>query len=259
MPSMFDVSLPYEQEGMRPKTPRDIRDKEKYNNNTSGKQMTNSKQINPKLKRGFASGNRGRSNPLEKNSFFGRMKGNWSFLIVFIIFLAVNAAAVIFFVFDVGNIRTRFIASTTGTISTTASIDAAKAQLDQDRELLNVEKNKLENEKELLKQKEAELQQREDELNRLQQELDLRWQESYVGLEDGGSQTPQPTGTSIEDIVKIYAKMDAKDAAKSLAPLALADKVKIIRSMKKDKAAEILAQMDPRQSSSIIEEMMKEN
>lgn len=198
-----------------------------------------------------------------------------SLAIVIAVFLVVNIAAILLFVFDIGNIRSKFMTSeSTFTVSEAAESNSLIYTLRQEKQAIEDEKSKFEEEKAaFIEEKTAfeeeigsfntlqgELAAKDQEILMLQSELDLRQSEieELKKLLDTMPETKDET-VDISQVAKIYENMSAKDAANIISKLDIADRITIIKNIKKSIAAEILAEMNPEQSSLILEALMKQD
>jgi len=180
-------------------------------------------------------------------------------IIIFVVFLAVNIIAILFFVLDVGHIRTRFVAYQNNSMISAAD-SALKAKLVADRKLLEDEKSQLEAEKALIAETDTKQKQKEEELNKMTKEFeDKQIAEQEIAANAAANIQPVAAteDSKIAEIVKIYESMEPKSVAKILLSLDMSERVAIIKRIKKAVAAEILSAMDSTQSANITKELMK--
>ncbi|MGI6707455.1 MAG: MotE family protein [Clostridia bacterium] len=185
-----------------------------------------------------------------------KRKNGW--LIPVIILFVLLSSSVLIFILDIGGLRSRalpvleaFGLPVEGQISQEdlqqkLQLEAERQKLAQDMEAVARKAEELEElEHELLKKEgllneaEKELKEKEDELEEMKAHLSLQINE-------------------IREIVQIYEKMDGENAAKVLAELVDEDEelaVRIFKNLKKDKAGEILAYLDPKKGAGIIQRL----
>ncbi|MBC7764954.1 MAG: hypothetical protein H7Y41_00590 [Hyphomonadaceae bacterium] len=221
------------------------------------------KPAKPVARSGYVNGNRDDTNindetpPLDEDP--KKKHEQLVFLIALFTFLLVVVMAIVLYGFDVGHIRTKLGGSNNVQKSNMASNDMSKELMKQQQAI----------EEQLMKATEKEDAQavKEQELAKLKNDLEAKEKAladaTVAAAAAAAAVTPAPTAipatpipspmgnNSLASVVKIFENMETAQAAKRISAMDLDAKVDIINTMKKTKAAEILALMDTKESAII--------
>lgn len=174
-------------------------------------------------------------------------------IILFIIILFLLIFGTLAIVFDVGGMKglALSLVGRDHSKQTIAVKSDLEIELEKEKEFINAEKTKLsalrtdlENYKAQLNTREEELDEREDELLEKEKEVEGLNNRLTTEFED------------LNDLIKIYEKMDGEEAAAILSQIENTDQViLIIKNLKKEKSAEILGLMDSKKAAGLLSRM----
>jgi len=185
-----------------------------------------------------------------------KRKKGW-LIAVIILFILISSSALLF-VLDIGGLRSRSL-SILQSLGLPGEGKVSQEDLQQ-KLLLEEEREKLAQDMAAVARKAEELEALEHELLKREgiiSEAEKQLKEQEDELEEMKDRLSLQIN-EIREIVQIYEKMDGENAAKVLAELVDKDEelaVRIFKNLKKEKAGEILAYLDPKKGAGIIQRL----
>jgi flagellar motility protein MotE (MotC chaperone) len=185
-----------------------------------------------------------------------KRKKGWLIAVIILFFLL--SSSVLLFAMDIGGLRSRSLSILEG-VGLPAEGKVSQEDLQQKR-LLEEERKRLAQDMAAVARKAEELEELEQQL--LKREVDIAEAEKEMKEKEGELEGMKDRLSlqvnEIREIVQIYEKMDGENAAKVLTELVDEDEelaVRIFKNLKKDKAGEILAYLDPKKGAGIIKRL----
>lgn len=172
--------------------------------------------------------------------------------------LIVISAVASLFVFDVVGIRTHTLKFANKIIDDTEKENAYKQQIKGLNALVKEQSNIITKKNQQIQSINNQLNQKDTDISNKQQQIDqAQMAVQQAQLQAKSNQQAQVSSDkNIDDIVKIYAKMDADKAAAVLTTLKDSTlRMNIIKKLNKDQAAAILAAMDAKVAAEITNEL----